>query len=157
MMEIKNMNKVNKGGIAATGTVVMTEEVYINDIAVLEGKNGIYIDMSYSYKSGDEWKKTNYAVPVSPEAHAEIMAAVQEAIDNGKMRAVSTEKRPTLKGYVNIKAKNVSIRVSFTDKGQVITPSRQYEKNGETKYAHYVGISKEQAESIAEAFKAAMD
>ena len=157
MMEIKNINKIEKNGIRASGTVAMTEEVYINDIAVLEGKNGMYFEMpGQRYKDGEEWKTNYYAVPVSAEARAEIMAAVQEAVDNGKMRAVSTEKRPSLKGYVNIKAKNVSVRVSYTDKGNVITPSRKYEKNGETKYAHYVGLSKEQAEAIAEAFKAAL-
>ena len=154
-MTIRNKKEINKNGIKATGYV--TVDAYVNEVAIINGKNGIFFEMpGQRYKDGEEWKTNYYAVPVSAEARAEIMAAVQEAVDNGKMRAVSTEKRPSLKGYVNIKAKNVSVRVSYTDKGNVITPSRKYEKNGETKYAHYVGLSKEQAEAIAEAFKAAL-
>ena len=157
-MEIKNMKKIEKGGIKATGTVVMDYEVYINDIAVLNSKEGkMYIDLpGQPYKDGEEWKKNYYAVPVSAEARAALMAAVQEAIDNGHLRKVSTDKRPSLQGFVSVKAKNVSIRVSYTDKGNVITPSRSYEKDGEKKYASYIGLNKEQAEAIKAAFAAAL-
>lgn len=150
------INNVKKNNGWYNGTVVMTEEVFINDVAVIEGKDGLFFEMPHDrYQAGEEWKKAYHAVPTSAEARAEIMAAVQEAVDNDKMRAVTFEKRPALKGFVSIKAKNVSIKVSYNpETGRVSTPYRKYEKDGETKYANYIGISKEQADAIAEAFKA---
>lgn len=157
-MEIKNIKKVNKNGVAATGTVVMDSEVFINNIEILEGENGLFFNMpgqSYKDENG-EWKTNYYAVPVSSEARNEILEIIKKAYAEDKYRKVSSSKRPNLKGYINIKAKNVSIRVLYTEIGNVFTPSETYEKDGETKYAHFVNIDAKQAKEIAEAFKKAL-
>lgn len=156
-MEIKNIKHINKNGIVASGTVVMEDEVFINDITVFEGEKGIFFNMpgkNYMNEDTGEWHTHYFAVPTDKESFKEILQSVKAAVAEGKLRG--NFDNPYLKGYTSVKAKNVSIVVSYTDKGTVITPSRKYEKDGETKYAHYVVINKEQADAIAEAFKAAL-
>ena len=152
-MTIRNKKEINKNGIKATGYV--TVDAYVNEVAIINGKNGIFFEMpGQRYQDAEgNWQTSYYATPADKEAAAAILQQVKDKVAADDYRKVSFEKRPNLMGFCSVKGV-VSAKVSITDAGRIVTPSRKYEKDGETKYANYVGISKEQADMIAAAFGA---
>lgn len=156
-MDIRNLHHIDKKGVVANGYATI-DGCYVNDVAVLRSKEGkIFYDLPHrSYKDENgEWKNAYYAQPVDKEGSEAVLAQVTKAVEEGTYRKVTSERNPALLGFMSVKGK-FSVKVSYTDKGHVFTEFRTYEKDGEKKYAHYVGLSKEQSDAVAAAFKAAL-
>lgn len=153
-MEIRNKKAINKGGVKETGYVTLSD-VSVNDILVKKGSKGIFFEMpGENYKKDDEWKRSSYATPTDKESAATILEAVKKAVDEKKYREYTSETDKLLIGFVNLKCDNVSVKVSLTEDGRIITPYRKYEKDGEPKYFNFISLTKEQADEVKKAFSA---
>lgn len=157
-MTINNLRKVEKSGIIATGNVEV-KDVYINDIKIKRGQNGLFFEMpgrNYQDAEGN-WKTAYYAVPVSKESRDAILAQIQTLVDENKYRAFTSDKDKLLIGFCSVKVETpVSAKVMLTEKDgvkRVTTDYRTYEKDGEKKYVHYVGLTKEIADEILVEFE----
>lgn len=78
MRLVKNPESTRK----AYASVVIEDAIVLNDIAVVEGKNGLFASMPQrSYESGGETKYTNIYNPITKEARDELVGAVLGAYE----------------------------------------------------------------------------
>jgi DNA-binding cell septation regulator SpoVG len=152
-MEIRHRKTIGKNGVKETGYVTL-DAVQVNEIVVKKSDKGIFFEMpGQLYKDAEgNWKKNYHATPISKESAAKILELVKKAVDENKYRPLTSERDRMQLGFVNLTLDQVSVKVSITDDGRIITPYRSYEKDGEKKYVNYVNLTKEQADAIRTAF-----
>lgn len=155
--------ETGKSTILKSAYVVIPGGIYINDMKVKNGQNGLFFEMpgkNYQDAEGN-WKTSYYAIPASKESREAIMKQVQEAYDAGKYRKFTSEKDKLLVGFLNLKVETpVSVRVMLAEKDgvkRITTDYRSYEKDGEKKYVNFVGLTKDLAAEILTALENAED
>jgi DNA-binding cell septation regulator SpoVG len=164
MIYTENKNFTPTDTIVSSGKVTgLTGEITIKNVQKVEiTKDGatsvIYTLPGNNVKAEDgTWKNYPYAMPITKEARELVNAKAAAAT----VRAVSSEKRPNLKGYLDIAvpAENFSVMVSIIKNKDgnlfVSTPSRKgQDKDGNTRYYNDVILSDEQKKAVLEAYEA---
>ena len=111
----------NAGTLKANATVSVNDTMVVRNLKVVEGANGLIVNMP-SRKVGDKWY--DVAVPASPDAAAQIKAAVMEAYD--KAIELARTGIPSPKPELNpadVKVEVWSLRDSTADNKDIATCS----------------------------------
>lgn len=75
------IKKINKGDLLAAASVCIDNCIVINEIKLLNGKNGRYISMA-SRKLKNKNIRKNFAYPINNETRVQLLNDISEAYDD---------------------------------------------------------------------------
>lgn len=75
------IKKINKGDLLAAASVCIDDCFVVNEIKLLNGKNGKYISMANRKLKNKNIRKT-FAYPINNETRVQLLNAITEAYDD---------------------------------------------------------------------------
>ena len=83
MLEITEIreNKINKGDLLAAASVCINNCFIINEIKLLNGKNGRYISMPKRKIKNRNYRQ-DFSYPINNETRIQLLDAISEAYDD---------------------------------------------------------------------------
>lgn len=75
------IKKINKGDLLAAASVCIDNCFVVNEIKLLNGKNGRYINMANRKLKNKNIRKT-FAYPINEETRVQLLEAISEAYDD---------------------------------------------------------------------------
>lgn len=75
------IKKINKGDLLAAASVCIDNCFVVNEIKLLNGKNGRYINMANRKLKNKNIRKT-FAYPINEETRVQLLEAISEAYND---------------------------------------------------------------------------
>lgn len=75
------IKKINKGDLMAVASVCIDNCFVVNEIKLLNGKNGRYINMANRKLKNKNIRKT-FAYPINEETRVQLLEAISEAYND---------------------------------------------------------------------------
>lgn len=75
------IKKINKGDLLAAASVCIDDCFIVNEIKLLDGKNGRYISMSNRKLKNKDIRK-NFSYPIDNETRLQLLEAISEQYDD---------------------------------------------------------------------------